>query len=175
MSGLTVVLVLLAVYRGTLLVTSDRITRTPRRRLREWLRRRAHHLDSADQDGDGFTRYRCSCGWSVQVVEQTGQVAISYPVPEGVQIPAGPLNQEIRKAWITGAIAGHQRDADSGRLGYLIECPWCVSIYLGAIGAAVAWAWPHGWWRWPALALAASAAAGFLSTLAAPDNLDDED
>lgn len=102
MTATTILLVSLAVYRGTLLVTGDRITRTPRR----WLRAR--------------------------------------------------LNEE-------------------GRVAYLLECPWCVSIYLGTIGAAVAWAWPDGWWRWPALALAASGVTGLLATMAAPDENDPED
>lgn len=107
----TLLVLVLAVYRGTLLVTGDRITRAPRRRVRAWLRKREHDRTASD----------------------------------------------------------------TSRLCYLLECPWCVSIYLGTIAAAVYGTWPKGWWRWPALAMAASAVAGLLATLAAPDDNDHED
>lgn len=94
--------IVLAVYRGTLLVTGDRITRAPRR----WLRAR--------------------------------------------------LNER-------------------GRIAYLMECPWCASWWLGIVAAVVYGRWPHGWWRWPALAMAASGVTGLLATIAAPDENDHED
>jgi hypothetical protein len=31
------------------------------------------------------------------------------------------------------------RVPDDGKLAYLITCPWCVSIYLGAVAAPLAW------------------------------------
>lgn len=174
MNALTVSLALLATYRVTLLVTSDRITRRPRRWLRDWLYTRAHH----DTDPHGPpSRYECSCGWFVHVSED-GHVTTLEPVPPGVQIPVAPFRTPGAAArFVTEATLAHHDDTrhDLGPAGYLLTCPWCISMYLGAAAATLVWAWPEGWWRWPALALAASAATGFLATLAAPDNNDDDD
>jgi hypothetical protein len=47
---------------------------------------------------------------------------------------------------------------------YLVLCPWCVSVYLGAIGAVVYWLWGTSPWIFlPALALAFSYVTGFLA------------
>jgi hypothetical protein len=168
-------LVALAVYRGTLLVTGDRITRTPRRRLRAWLKSRTHRVTEAGN------AVRCSCGWSASS-QPSGQrhghmVTVSAPVPRALVLPdSSNMDADLAAYYVTRAGELHYRDAqDTSRLGYLLECPWCVSMYLGTIGAAVAWAWPAGWWRWPALALAASGVTGLLATIAAPDENDDED
>jgi hypothetical protein len=49
-------------------------------------------------------------------------------------------------------------------LAYLVYCPWCVSIYVGALGALVCWLWGHSPWAFvPALALAFSYVTGFLA------------
>lgn len=173
------VLVSLAVYRGTLLVTGDRITRTPRRRLRAWLHRRAHHLMP---NAEGHL-WECSCGWSIraQVDGSAGgspayRLLVTEPVPKGFHLPsslvwAQDVSDYLERAYRLHAAQG----TDESRLGYLLECPWCVSIYLGTIGAGVAAAWPEGWWRWPAMAMAASGVTGLLATIAAPDENDQED
>lgn len=55
-------------------------------------------------------------------------------------------------------------------LATLISCPWCVSIYVGAVAAPVAWFWGHFLWiLLPALALAASQVTGMLSSLGRED------
>lgn len=48
-------------------------------------------------------------------------------------------------------------------LGYLITCPWCSSIYLGAGVAAVAST--GTWWLWIATPLALSAVAGVVASI----------
>lgn len=50
-------------------------------------------------------------------------------------------------------------------LAYLVVCPWCVSIWVGAVMAPLALAWGTRWWMLaPALALAFSHITGFLAT-----------
>lgn len=50
-------------------------------------------------------------------------------------------------------------------LAYLVNCPWCVSVYVGAAVAPLAWAWGTRWWLLvPALALAFSYVTGFLAS-----------
>ena len=49
---------------------------------------------------------------------------------------------------------------------YLITCPWCVSIYVGAVAAPLVYFWGSSpWLLVPALALAFSYATGFLAQL----------
>lgn len=51
-------------------------------------------------------------------------------------------------------------------VGYLITCQWCVSIWVGAAVAPLAWFWGYlPWLLLPALALAASQVTGMLSDL----------
>lgn len=174
------VLVSLAVYRGTLLVTGDRITRTPRRRLREWLHHRAHHLTTVEAWGEAA--YRCSCGWRAESAPSGAlRMVVVHGtthdlIPRGSSLPDYTLNPHQAAQTVAEIAVRHVQVArDRGRLTFLLECPWCVSIYLGGIGAAVAAAWPAGWWRWPALAMAASGVTGLLATIAAPDENDQED
>jgi Protein of unknown function (DUF1360) len=60
-------------------------------------------------------------------------------------------------------------DTPTGHLaGYLITCPWCVSIWVGAVAAPVALlAGANLWLLIPALALAISYATGVVSDLTA--------
>lgn len=46
--------------------------------------------------------------------------------------------------------------------GYLVTCPWCVSVYVGAVlaGILAAGGWPIV--AWPAVAAATSSVAGLL-------------
>lgn len=51
-------------------------------------------------------------------------------------------------------------------LAYLVTCPWCVSIYVGAVAAPlVYWLGETPWTLVPALALAFSAVAGYLAAI----------
>lgn len=59
------------------------------------------------------------------------------------------------RAWIL------RRVKEDGQLAYLITCPWCVSVYVGAAVASVLWAWP-AYAQWPAAALAFSYVTGWL-------------
>lgn len=53
-----------------------------------------------------------------------------------------------------------------GLTAYLIFCPWCVSVYTGAAGAAAWWAWGDTRiFTAAVLALAASHVAGMLAGL----------
>jgi hypothetical protein len=56
-------------------------------------------------------------------------------------------------------------DEDS-RLGYLITCPWCVSIYLAAVAAPLVW-WHSGnpVLMIPAIALAFSQVVGMAASI----------
>jgi hypothetical protein len=56
-------------------------------------------------------------------------------------------------------------DEDS-RLGYLITCPWCVSIYLAAVAAPLVW-WHSGnpVVMIPAIALAFAQIAGMAASI----------
>lgn len=51
------------------------------------------------------------------------------------------------------------------KLAYLLTCPWCASIYVGAVAAPlVYWFGSSPWLLVPALALALSHVSGFLAT-----------
>lgn len=52
-------------------------------------------------------------------------------------------------------------------LGYLVNCPWCVGVWVGA-GLAVGIALFHGspWFGWPIIALYLAQLAGMLTTTA---------
>ena len=60
--------------------------------------------------------------------------------------------------------AARADDADPPLLAYLLTCPWCVSIYVGAVAAPLAWFWGSSpWLAIPALALAFSQVTGVLA------------
>lgn len=62
------------------------------------------------------------------------------------------------RAWITK----HARPS----VTYLVHCPWCVSIYLGAGVAVATYNWPRSWpVQIGLLALAGSHAAGLSARL----------
>lgn len=55
-------------------------------------------------------------------------------------------------------------DAAEPKLAYLITCPWCASIYVGAVAAPLAyWLGSSPWLFVPALALAFSYVTGFMA------------
>lgn len=164
----------LAVYRLTLLVTADRITRKPRRAILGWLNRRAHHL-AESSDLVAARSYRCSCGWGVARLEGYPATAatVDEPLPSvlaAIDLPRDGIVDLA--ATYRSHVADHADDV--GRFGSLLTCPWCVSVYLGAVGAAV-WAWwPAGPWYWPALALALSGFTGLAASLGSPHDGDDD-
>lgn len=45
-----------------------------------------------------------------------------------------PVRDRLISRWI-------ERKGGDSLAAYLITCPWCVSVYVGAAGAA-------GWWAW---------------------------
>lgn len=55
------------------------------------------------------------------------------------------------------------------RLAYLLDCPWCASVWLAPPVVASALWWSDGWGWWlTAGSLAASGVTGLLATLASP-------
>ena len=59
--------------------------------------------------------------------------------------------------------------AAPGRFDYLLECPWCASIYVAPPVMASAYWWSDGWGWWlTAGSLAASAVTGIIASYASP-------
>jgi hypothetical protein len=57
---------------------------------------------------------------------------------------------------------GQPGDDDSHKVSYLLTCPWCLSIYFGAIAVTGRMLWPRAW-RPVSKALAFSALTGLIS------------
>ena len=73
---------------------------------------------------------------------------------------------EIARPWRDRAL---EKLGDDSRLGYLIDCPWCASVWLAPPIVASALAWADGWGWWLAAgSLAASAVTGALASYASP-------
>lgn len=70
-----------------------------------------------------------------------------------------------RRAWGPDADEIRDMGGDPPLLAYLIECPWCVSIYVGAVAAPL-WYWlgTSPWLLVPAVALAFSYITGYLAS-----------
>lgn len=73
-------------------------------------------------------------------------------------------------------ILGRPRNALLLRLGsdnplaYLIVCPWCMSMYVGAGVTGAWWAWGGTlWFTWTTAFLSASHVTGFLATKGGTD------
>lgn len=68
------------------------------------------------------------------------------------------------------------RRARSPHLGVkLMDCPWCVSFWIGLAVAGTGWTWGDRWWWFvPAAALAASGVTGILTDLAHPTGRTDD-
>jgi hypothetical protein len=68
----------------------------------------------------------------------------------------------FRRAY--GPDPGAEQMAQPPLLAYLAMCPWCISIWVGAVAAPVVALWGRSPWVWaPAFALAASYVTGFLA------------
>ncbi len=67
------------------------------------------------------------------------------------------------REWITLRTDGTRAEP----LGYLVNCPWCVGVWVGAAVAAAA-ALFHGspWLGWPIIGLYLAQVAGMLTTTA---------
>lgn len=129
--GMLVLVYALAVARVTRLITADRITEAPRRRLavRLWL----PYIDIADIE----RRQLDNLFWAKQ------------PVPV-------VRRQLALERWEDGA--------EPPLPVYLITCRWCVSIYVAAAAAPLAYFWGESPWLFvPALALAFSHITGLLA------------
>ncbi|WP_326811640.1 DUF1360 domain-containing protein [Streptomyces scopuliridis] len=76
------------------------------------------------------------------------------------RITEAPRNAAIR--WLTSV---KRKNEERGELlAYMIVCPWCVSMYVGAGMGAAWWAWGGDrWFAAACAALAFSYAAGFLA------------
>lgn len=80
-------------------------------------------------------------------------------------ISADRVTERPRNAFARWAVARSKAD-DGGLLAYLVFCPWCISVYTGAAGAAAWYAWGDTRiFTAAVLALAASHVAGMLAGL----------
>jgi hypothetical protein len=78
--------------------------------------------------------------------------------------PDRPVQMQRQHARAAGDRA-RSDGAEPALPAYLLTCPWCVSIYVGAIAAPVLWFWGSSpWLAIPALALAFSQVTGLLAT-----------
>jgi hypothetical protein len=67
-------------------------------------------------------------------------------------LTAGPRSRLIRRLGV------------DHKVSYLITCPWCASVWVGAVVAPAAYWWGgHAWFWLPASALAYSHVAGLLA------------
>lgn len=82
----------------------------------------------------------------------------------GVEFPTASKAQLRKHA----AIQGRNVRVGGGEpplLAYLVVCPWCVSIYVGAVAAPIIWFWGTSpWLAVPALALALSQGTGLIAS-----------
>jgi hypothetical protein len=169
MTPTTLVLALLATYRLTLLALYDRITRP----ARLWLRDVGHHpgaVIEADEGADSpnLAERRvlswCECGEKL-----------------------GPVRRYLLdlddRVLVDDDLQGHSDLAELHRIHvaslqgrgwrYLLSCPWCLSIWFGAVVAATALAWGDGWgWQLIAGTLAASGLTGLGASVAHPPDDD---
>lgn len=155
MSPLTFIAFCLAVYRLSLLVTADRITKGPRDALLRRLERPDHRLERQTVDERRGIRTWlecvCSCGHRIAAA------------PDGPDTP-----QQVRLAF-EAHLDEHADEIAHPLLADLLDCPWCVSVYVGIPAAWATVSWSSGWGWWViAGGLAASAVSGFLAEFAKP-------
>ena len=134
--ALTLLVYALAVARGSVLVTEDRITEAPRRWALEKLRRRY---------------------W-----RKFNQLSAEARV----HIEAGRLIPDEMKAALNAEATHASAAEGSGYLEYLLTCQWCVSVWLALPAVIVWWNWPtEPWSLGPAILLAFSMITGKLSQI----------
>jgi hypothetical protein len=117
---MNIALALGVVWSLTLLVTRDKITASPRKRLHAWLRKVAHHEVRPIVDLS-WGNPECSCGWA----------------PDPDDPDSDDLQRHIHLA----------RISKPGWWMDLVKCPWCVSFWLAVPVAVGAHAidWVTGW------------------------------
>lgn len=147
MSAVVLVVMFLAVYRLTLLVTADELTEP----LREWVIDRftvVHHRKVREviDPTNRAVEWECSCGdtWDGRQSGADGMVEWNAHL----QIAPKRKNEKLE---------------------VLITCPWCSSVWIAFPAVAMTLAWSDGWGWWlVAGALAASAVAGAGAVAAKP-------
>lgn len=155
MTALVAVVAVLAVYRVTMLVTSDVITKPWRDAIIDRYVHPAHEMicypvaREPETEGDWPYVAECRCGekfvgdvWVDVAMEANG-----HTNPHQGEMTKGPR-------WLV-----------------LLDCPWCASWW---VAVPVSWsAWTFGtraWWFVPAFALAASAVTGIVAKFAKPES-----
>lgn len=144
MTATVAVVAALAVYRLTMLVTADTITEPARERVIDWLNARKHPGRPVMPE--------------------------STPAPDGPFLPGEPTVDLLESGpLVVDGATMVARATDPHRLAYLLDCPWCASIWLAAPASAVTYWWSHtpAWWI-AAGTLAASAVTGIVATFASP-------
>lgn len=135
-TALVLLVYALAVARVTRLVNQDRVTEGLRQRLVDWLWMR-HWTPAA------------------RIAVRNG----------GCHADDGRPLADVRACARLYAQRVQEQDAEPPLLVYLVTCPWCVSIYVGAVAAPLIWFWGSSpWLAIPALALALSQVTGLLAT-----------
>jgi hypothetical protein len=81
---------------------------------------------------------------------------------EGVRVRIQEHEKRTKDAVGVRERYGHDVAAVGGPLGYLVNCPYCASIYVAA-GVSLARSVAPLWWRRAARVLATSAVVSFLS------------
>ena len=136
--ALTLALYALAVARGSVLVTEDRITEAPRERALAWLRERR------------WREFR----------------TLAAEVQAAVKAGASINDLKDRRARLVVLSNEAASAQDSGYLVYLLTCQWCVSIWLALPAVVVWWNWPtEPWSLGPVILLAFSMITGKLSQI----------
>lgn len=136
--ALTLLIYALAVARGTVLVTEDRITEAPRTwalaKLKDRHWREFNRLAKAE----------------MRRIESS---------------PYTPMPAEDEAALTAAGKLAEERQGNS-YLEYLLTCPWCVSVWLALPAVIVWWNWPtEPWSLGPAILLAFSMITGKLSQI----------
>lgn len=116
--ALTLLVYALAVARGSVLVTEDRLAKKPR----EWALRKLN-----DRHWREFKRLA-----QVEIERIEREPYTSPPAEWEAALGEAGRRAEARKG--------------EGYLEYLLTCQWCVSIWLGGIAAFVWWNWPTEPW-----------------------------
>lgn len=144
-SVVVLVVTVLAIARVVRFLVDDELFRGPRQRMINWAYIRAN-------------------SWIVDNARQKAGVA-------GMNMPGfdpETLERDQRNAYRNEYRAGlrlARQGDDVPKLAYMITCPWCVSIWVGAVAAPVVWfAGSTPWVFVPALALAASYVTGWLAS-----------
>lgn len=153
MMALWIVVAVLAAYRLTVLVVYDEITRPLREQVRDlWLQPREDHaaavaeVDKVENE-TRITSIQCACG-----------VEFTAPVDARILWKQHVAEQPTRHP----------------RLAVLVECPWCVSVWMGALVAATGLLWAHcTWWQIIAGGLAIAAVAGPVAVYLHPPKADE--